>query len=173
MSVLTHFPPKSRLAELAGRFGGLSREDAVEAATREMQVMRPESDKAIMASIAQMEKIVTGATKRGDAVLMKELLPPCDQIVTLAGTFGYGALDKATRSLCDLLDVLLRENKIDLASIRVHVQTIRMFAPGALSLSAEQIEVMLFELNKLLDHHGFVPGEHGQGSEDAGIAAAK
>jgi hypothetical protein len=171
MSILTHFP-KSRLSELVGRFGGLSREEAVEAATRELEVMRPGSDKAILAAIAQLENIVTGAAKRGDAILMKELLPLCDQIVTLAGTFGYGALDKATRSLCDLLDVLLREDKSDLASIRVHVQTIRMFGPGARALGAEQIEVLLFELGKLLDHHGFVPRDPGQDGEDASIAVA-
>src|SRR4051812_41373493 len=99
MSVLTHFP-KNRLAELVGRFGGISREDAVAAAAQELEVMRPQSDKAIIATIAELEKIVTGATKRCDDAMIKELLPHCDQIVTLAGTFGYVALDKAARSLC-------------------------------------------------------------------------
>ena len=47
MSVLTHFP-KSRLSELAGRFGGLSREEAVEAATRELEILRPEFGRAAM-----------------------------------------------------------------------------------------------------------------------------
>jgi len=173
MSVLTHFPAKSRLSELAGRFGGLNREEAVEAAVRGLEIMRPESDKAILSAIAQLETIVTGATQRGDSVPMKELLPLCDQIVTLSGTFGYGALDKAARSLCDLLDGLLDQGKIDFASIRVHVQTIHMFAPGATPLGEEQIEVMLFELHKLLDFHGLVPLDFGQDSEDASIAVAK
>ena len=63
-------------------------------------------------------------------LLMRQLLPICDQLVTLAGTFGYVSLDKAARSLCDLLDGLLNQGKDDLASIRAHVQTIQMFAPG-------------------------------------------
>jgi hypothetical protein len=172
MSMLTHFP-KSRLSELVGRFGGLSREEAVEAATRELQVMRPESDKAILSAIAQLDKIITGATKRDETVLMRELLPLCDQIVTLAGTFGYGALDKSTRSLCDLLDGLLSQDKSDLASIRVHVQTMRMFAPGAALPSEEQIEVMLFELARLLDHHDFTTKNHGGDSEGDSIAVAR
>jgi hypothetical protein len=168
MSVLTHFP-KSRLSELVSQFGGLTREEAVEAATRELEVMRPETDKAIISAIAQIEQIVTGATKRGDAVLMTQLLPHCDQIVTLAGTFGYSSLDKATRSLCDLLDGLLNQGKDDLASIRVHVRTIQMFAPGTKLPSVEHVELMLLELHKLLDFHNVVQPD----SEDASIAMAR
>ena len=168
MSVLTHFP-KSRLSELVGRFGGLSREEAIAAATRELGVMRPETDKAIISAIAQMEELVTGPAKRGDPALMRELLPLCDQIVTLAGTFGYGSLDKAARSLCDLLDGLLNQGKEDLASIRVHVQTIRMFAPGTALTSEKHIELMLLELQKLLDFHGIVAPEN----EDAGVTLAR
>jgi hypothetical protein len=173
MSVLTHFP-KSRLSELAGRFGGLSREDAVAAATRELEILRPEAIKTIEAAIAELEKIVSAAAQRrdGSAAMMKTLLPLADQIVTLAGTYGYTALDKAARSLCDLLDGLLRQEKTDLASIRVHVQTIRMMAPGATTLSPEHIEILLFELAKLLDYHSVVPESGPLDSEDATIGAA-
>lgn len=168
MSVLTHFP-KSRLSELVGRFGGLTREEAIAAATRELDVMRPETDKAIISTIAQMEEIVAGAAKRGDAERMRQLLPCCDQIVTLAGTFGYGSLDTAARSLCDLLDGLLNQGKEDIASIRVHIQTMRMLAPGTALLSEKHVALMLLELQKLLDFHGIVAPE----KEDTGIAAAR
>jgi hypothetical protein len=173
MSVLTHFP-KSRLSELAGRFGGLSRDEAVEAATRELEILRPEAIKTIEAAIAELEKIVNAAIQNrdGSAAMMKSLLPLADQIVTLAGTYGYTALDKAARSLCDLLDGLLRQEKTDLASIRVHVQTIRMMAPAATTLSPEHIEIMLFELAKLLDHHGVTPESGPLDSEDSTIGAA-
>jgi hypothetical protein len=173
MSVLTHFP-KNRLSELAGRFGGISREEAVAAATRELEVMRPEADKVILAAIAQLEKIVSAAIQRKDAsaAVMKEMLPACDQIVTLAGTYGYSALDKAARSLCDLLGGLLREDKADMASIRVHVQTIRMIAPGGLVQGKDPVELLLFELAKVLEHHGYVRLEQEQDSEDASIGAA-
>ena len=165
MSVLTHFP-KSRLSESFGRFGGLTREEAVEAATRELEVMRPESDKAIISAITQMEATVTGATNCDDT-LMSQLLPHCDQLVTLAGTFGYASLDKAARSLCDLLDGLLNQGKDDLASIRVHVRTIQMFAPGTRLPTEEHIELMLLELHKLLDFHGIVPPSYESSGKDA------
>ena len=169
MNVLIHFP-KTRLSELVRKFGGLSRDDAVAAATSELETLRLEADSAILTAIAQLEKMVAADKSGGGEDAMKELLPVCDQIVTLAGTYGYGALDKATRSLCDLLDGLIGAGTRDRASIRVHVQTIRMMAPGSL-LGPEQVEVMLFELTKLLDHHGFSSLSDGTRDDEFAVAA--
>ena len=152
MKALIHFP-KTRLSELVQRFGGLSREEAVAAAVIQLETMRAEADAEVEASIVRLENMADQAASGSEAA-MKQMLPLCDQIVTLAGTYNYIALDKATRSLCDLLDGLLSAGKQDRPSIRVHVQTIRMLAPGN-SLPPEHVEVMLFELAKLLDHHGF------------------
>ena len=173
MSVLTHFP-KTRLSELAGRFGGLSREDAVAAAAKELEILRPEANKAIEAAVAGLEKIVSAAIQHrdGSSALMKELLPPADQIVTLAGTYGYTALDKAARSLCDLLDGLLAQEKSDLASIRVHVQTIRMIAPRRHAAFRHPYRSDAVRIGLLLDHHGIVPESGPLDSEDASIGAA-
>src|ERR1700761_3076387 len=106
MNVLTHFP-KSRLSELSGNFGGMSREEAVEAAKRELEALRPEAEKAIEAAIAKLETIAGSARPEKAQAMMKDMLAPADQIVTLSGTYGHAALDKATRSLCDLLDGLI------------------------------------------------------------------
>jgi len=163
------FGKKSHLSELVGQFGGLSREEAVQAATRGLEGMRAESDQAIVSAIGQLETIVKGAAKCSDAELTRQVLPLCDRIVTLAGTFGYAALDEASRSLCDLLDGLSNQGKSDPASVRVHVQTMRMFAPGATPLGEERTEVLLFELHKLLEFHGLAPPER---SEDFSAAAA-
>ena len=132
--------------------------------------MRPESDRAILSAIIQLEEVVLRSAKSNDPVPMKQLLPLADQIVTLAGTFGYRALDKATRSLCDLLGGLLAQGKSNRDSIRVHIQTMHMFAPGAITPSEEQISVMLTELHKLLEFHGFLALDQSQDGEDVSIA---
>src|SRR5579884_3993808 len=102
MAALTHFP-KIRLSELVGRFGGVSRGDAIAQAKQELEAMRGESDRVIEASIKSLEKIVYAPAKpdRYSDEQLKQILIIGDQIVTLAGTFGYGALDQTTRSLCD------------------------------------------------------------------------
>jgi hypothetical protein len=174
MSVLTHFP-KNRLTEMVARFGGLSRDDAVAAASKELETMRGEADQVIDVSVAQLEKTVAGCVRdrKCGPDTIKELLPLCDQIVTLSGTYEYRPLNKATRSLCDLLDGLLRSGKTDIASILVHVQTIRMMAPRAAPMPVEQVDMMMMELAKLLAHHHIagLEASTSQDSEDAAIGA--
>jgi len=73
-----------------------------------------------------------------------------------------------------LLDGLMRLGKSDIASILVHVQTIRMMAPAATTLKAEQVDLMLFELAKLLAHYGIAGLEASvrKDSEDDAISAS-
>jgi len=156
MPALTFFP-KTRLSELVGRLGGLTRSDAVDAAKTELESLRGEADNVIGASLGQLEALINAPEKPNaySQAQMNEILALGDQIVTLAGTFGHQGLDKAIRSLCDVTDGLLRAKKDDVPSIRVHMRTIRMLAPGAAALSEEQTQLVLSELAKILAHHGF------------------
>lgn len=156
MAALTHFP-KIRITELVGRFGGISRQDAIDQARKELAGMRAESDDVIEGSIKALEAVVFTPAERSrysDAQLV-EILKLCDQIVTLAGTFEYSALDQTTRSLCDIADGLLRTKRPDVASIVVHMRAMRMVNPKAPPLGEEQVQTMLAELRKILAHHGF------------------
>ncbi|HWD27205.1 MAG TPA: hypothetical protein VG387_08570 [Rhizomicrobium sp.] len=151
-----HFP-KTRLAELAARAGGLTRDDAVDAALSSIEHMRSDADAEIRASIAAMEDIVFSrrAGEMLDADQMKSVLKHADQIVTLAGTFCYPALDVAAKSLCDVADGLLRSEIYRREPVAVHVQTMHLLAPGVMSLSQEHAETMLGELAKVANHFNF------------------
>jgi hypothetical protein len=156
MAALTHFP-KIRLAELVGRFGGVSRDEAIAQAKKELEAMRGESDEVIETSLKTLEGVVYAPAERNrySEAQLKQILVLCDQIVTLAGTFEYRALDQTTRSLCDVADGLLRSGRPDIASIHVHMRALRMVSPKAPALSDDQFAVMLAELKKILAHHGF------------------
>ncbi|MGH6828244.1 MAG: hypothetical protein ACREFW_04985 [Rhizomicrobium sp.] len=156
MAALTHFP-KIRLSELVGRFGGVTRSDAVANARKELESLRNQSDEVIENSIEALEKLVYRPDRadRHSAAQMQQILVLGDQIVTLAGTFGYAALDQTTRSLCDVADGLLRTGRADVASVNVHMRAMRMVSPKAPQISSEQLETMLAELRKILAHHGF------------------
>jgi hypothetical protein len=156
MPVLTYFP-KTRLSTLIDRFGGVSRDDAVDGAMKQLESMRAESDAVIERSISQVETLIPPAVKEGKFTpeSMREVLRLCDQIVTLAGTFGYANLDTASKSLCDVADGLLRSDRYDVSPIRVHVQALRMLAPLSPPLSALEVETILSELGKIIGFYGF------------------
>lgn len=156
MAALTHFP-KIRLTELVGRFGGVSRDEAIAQAKKELDAQRAEGNEVIEGSIKALEVIVYAPAERSrySEDQLKQILVLCDQIVTLAGTFEYVALDQTTRSLCDVADGLLRSKRADIASIHVHMRAMQMVNPKAPPLNEEQIAMMLAELRKILAHHGF------------------
>ncbi len=159
MKKMTYFP-RTKLSEAVGGFGGVARDDAVEGALKQLESMRGESDAVIGTSIAALERTAQAPEQKNaySADQMQELLNCGDQIVTLAGTFGYQALDAATRGLCDVVSGLMAAGLSETASVQVHVRAIRLLAPGAPALPPAQVAIILSELAKILDHHGFARG---------------
>lgn len=150
------FFPKTRLSELVARPGGIPRDIAIEGAVAAIQELRGESDKMIMLLIGAIEELIAGS-KKGQMSEhdMIQVLKYADQIVTLSGTFGYQFLDVAVKSLCDVTDGLVRSNLRDVAPIAVHIQSMRLLAPGVNSLTPEQAGKVLTELAKILTHYKF------------------
>ncbi|HEY0301937.1 MAG TPA: hypothetical protein VGC36_11410 [Rhizomicrobium sp.] len=149
--------PKTRLTELVARAGGMTRDDAVDGAMKTLESMRAESDGEIRHAIAAMEDIAFARNASGllDNAQMLAIQRHADQVVTLAGTFGYASLDAAARSLCDIADGFLRTGLRDVKPIAVHIQAMHLMAPGALALSPEHSETMLGELAKVTGHFNF------------------
>ena len=166
------FFPKIRLAELAARPGGMLRDEAIDAAVGSIESMRAEAEGKIREAIAALEAIAFTPGRTLDAATMASVLERADQVVTLAGMFGHGALDKAARSLCDLTDGLLRAGLYDRAPIAVHVQTMHLLAPEHTSLTPEHAEQMLAELAKVTSHFNFGSLAEATGQDDFVAAAA-
>ncbi len=149
----TYFP-KTRLSKLVARSGGISHVAAIENAHKNIEVMRDQGDEVIIRTIAEINAIVD-APQPGDELSeadMSAVLIYADQIVTLAETFGHELLDVIARSLCDMVDGLLRSGKRDLAPILVHVQAMDMMAPGSAKLSDAEFETIIGELSKVRKH---------------------
>lgn len=150
------FFPKTRLSELAARPGGIPRDLAIEGAVEAIQELRGESDKMIGLLIGAIEELVYAAkNKQMSEEDMFQVLRHADQIVTLAGTFGYQFLDVAVRSLCDVTDGLIRAKLRDVAPIAVHIQSMRLLGPGVNALTPDQAGKVLAELAKILTHYKF------------------
>lgn len=156
MKSVTHFP-RLALADIVNGFGGIGRDEAILAANEQLESMRGDATRMIEESLSAIE-VLCAAPQAGSAysaAQLSQMLVRCDQIVTLAGTFGYKALDDATRYLCDLADGLLRSGTCDVASVTVHVRTMRLLAPGSPPLAAGHQDRVLSELGRILAHHGY------------------
>jgi DNA topoisomerase VI subunit B len=153
--VRTYFPV-TKLAEAVARSGGVYRDQAVAAAMESLEEMRAQGEAEIAVIMGDIETIVKRAGRVGiDETDMRKILHHGDQLVTLAGTFGFESLDKVMRSMCDVADGLLRAELTDAAPIIVHAQSMRLMAPGGAALSPIEIEHILAELAKIKKHYNF------------------
>ncbi len=155
-SIKKIFFPKTRLVELAARSGGVTRETALDGANKLLDNARPGADITIENAIRTLEEIVSRA--KGGALGeedMHDVLRHADQIVTLAGTFGYESLDSAVKNLCDVTDGLITAKLYHAAPIAVHIRAMRMFCPGATPIPPEPTYKILSELGKILTHYNF------------------
>lgn len=152
---MIHFPV-TRLAELVARNGGVTRDHAVEEAKKSIEGLRDLALETIESALKEIEATVYGAKrKKLEAAKMREILMQADHIVTMTGTFGLETLEAATKSLCDVVDGLMTRGSDDAAPIMVHVQTMRLLAPGSTALNEEQVQHLLGELTKVRTHFHF------------------
>jgi hypothetical protein len=154
---MIHFPT-TRLTELAARSGGITRDQAVEEAKKSVESLRDLALETIEAAIRAIEAIAYSAKRNWMSQAdMKEILTQSDHVVTMAATFGFDALECAVKSLCDVTDGLITRESTEAAPIIVHVQTMRLLAPGSAALNDEQSQYLMSELSKVREHFHFAP----------------
>ena len=156
MSVKVHFPTLPLQVAVA-KGGGITRENAVEAALENLREISGEGNASIESTIVALESLVKSAGAGLSAEQLRSVLDQADQVVNMAGTFAYDSLDRASRSLCDIADGLLREGRGDIAPVAVHVRAMRLFSPmGAMPLP-DEAERILSELAKVMAYYNFTP----------------
>ena len=155
-SVKVHFPVLP-LQEAVSKPGGITRENALEAAQSNLKEISGEADQTIEATIQTLEAIVAKGMCGLSPEQLREILSHADQIVTLAGTFSYTALDCATRGLCDVTDGLMQAGKGDAAPVAVHVRAMHLFSPLCTVPGPEESGRILAELTKVATHYGYAP----------------
>lgn len=157
MSVKVHFPTLP-LQEAIASGGGITRENAVEAALENVRAVSDEGDAGIEASIQSLEILVGGAVEgQLSPDQLRAVLDQADQVVNLAGIFHYEVLDRASRGLCDIADGLLREGRREVAPVAVHVRAMRLFSPLCAAPPPGVSEQILAELGKVAIHYNFKP----------------
>ncbi|HTQ14608.1 MAG TPA: hypothetical protein VMH86_12110 [Rhizomicrobium sp.] len=152
-----HFPT-TRLAKLAARPGGVARDQAVEEAKKSIEDLRDLALETVENAIRAVEALAYSS--RGGRIAeadLREILKLSDQAVTMAETFDLGNLAEVAKSLCDVADGLLANKLNDAAPILVHVQSMRLVAPGSPELGAEHIAHVLSELTRVRTHFHFSP----------------
>lgn len=152
-----YFPALPLQEKVAGD-GGLTRDAALAAALANVRAMSDEGDRCIEDAIQSLENIVTSATQgRLTTNQMRFVLDQSDQVINMAGTFGYDSLERTCRNLCDIVDGMLGDGHDEVAPVSVHVRAMRLFAPTCTLPPVEASAQVVAELSRVTDFYNYVP----------------
>ncbi len=146
---------KNRLGEMMRMPGGITRDQAVEASTHNVETLRNAYLRAIPGEIDSLEQMTRAAGPVLTAEDLSALLARARRLLTLAGTFGYLALDSVVKKFCDLCSGMPNAHMRDQAPIHVHIRAMRLLAPGGQATDdPAAAEILLMELTRIHEFLG-------------------
>jgi hypothetical protein len=143
---VTTLYPHNRLGELIARPGGIDRAQAIASAARALDRNRQPARDEIEVLIRILEQPIAGL----DPAAMADIAALADRIVSLALLLEMETLALAAMRLCDLGLALGDAPRAD--PVAVHIKALRLLAPGAPALAADEAETVLAGLAGLVRH---------------------
>lgn len=142
-----------RLAAKVNQPGGMTEDEAVAAATANLETLRDRTLHELDSTMQHIRMLTRGLQVPPDPTAVRELYSLSNSVVGIAGIYGMGGMSEVAYSLCEIIDRLRTAKIWNPESVRIHVDSLMLMqgkGPG------EQQEVLIrAALRKLLDR---VPG---------------
>lgn len=145
---------KNILGELLSKPGGVTRDEALAEATKLIEELREDCEKAVPVEITRMEELVAAAGPKISRFQLLDILSQVDPLLTLTGTFGSEALDAVVKRFCDLAAGMVEKGIDETAPLEVHLRAMRLVFKT--ELSEEEGAEILAELSRIHAHYGVV-----------------
>lgn len=144
--------PNYRLSKLLKKPGGKSIAAAIEAAAENVSTLKvpclEHVDEALVEIDAHLRAFIEMEDKSAPA---KALYDCVNAMIGLAGAVGLREVDRASFSLCDLLDRMMRTQRWEIEPIAVHVQSLHLLRQPAIIESAASVRAVMSGLQKVHD----------------------
>jgi hypothetical protein len=120
--------PKLRLATQLQEAGGITVAEAVETATENLEILRPQVLNTLQAAATELLDAMRRLPRDFSPEPLQELYAIASRAVGMGGLCGSPGADVVLHSLCDLVDRLVNTGRCDPPAIAVHVQTLQLLA---------------------------------------------
>ncbi len=114
-----------RFANLVNRHGGQTAEEAIDAASTNLETIRDRVVSAIDTTLQRMQALGVVLQAGADPAATEELYKLANTVIGLAGTAGLGRLGEVSYSLCELIDRLRMAKIWNAAAIQLHLDALR------------------------------------------------
>jgi chemotaxis protein histidine kinase CheA len=138
-----------RLAAKINQPGGVTEEEAIEAATANLESLRGRTEHELDVTLQQIRAIGHTLQAPPDPMAVRELYSLSNSVVGIAGVYGMSGLSAVAYSLCDLVDKLRTSQTWNAAAVRVHVDSLLLMQGDGPGKAVEQ--QIQQALRKLLD----------------------
>lgn len=162
-STVKIIPVKNRLGQLLRKPGGIARDEAISAATSNVESLRGRFIKAIPVEISALEGILRATGRENiskdelDAMLQR-----AGRLLTLSGTFGFALLDDVVKRFCDLAVGMIEKDIESTAPVAVHLRAMRLVCPGGIGMTEADANSMLTNLERVHAHLGITRLDTGE-----------
>ena len=127
MTVVRRLTPVNRLAAMIHKPGGLKESQAIAAAEANLEGLREQTMERLDAVVAAMAA-EADALSGYDAEAVDRMYRLSNEVVGVAGVFGYGHMGEAAYSLCELLDNLGARKAWNWPAVQVHLNGLLLLA---------------------------------------------
>jgi hypothetical protein len=129
-----------RLANKVNQPGGLTEEEAVTAATANLETLRDRTQHELDATVQLIRTIGQGLQSPPDPKSVRELYSLSNSVVAIAGVYGMGGLSAVAYSLCELIDRLRTSRTWNSSAVQVHIDSL-LLMQGSGPGKQEELEV--------------------------------
>lgn len=137
---------RNSLHYLLNSGGGVTREQAVAAASNNVDGVADSLLPALYEEISQLEVLVASAPESLSEDFIRDVFDRQSVIYNLAGTFGCAGLQQISESLGNLLVDMIELDIRPKEPVNVHVRAARMFGPGMPPVLEEAQAILLNHL---------------------------
>ena len=138
-----------RMAGLVNRPGGLTADEAVTAAEANLESLRGRGLEEIATAVERMHAIGDTLKAGSNEAAQTELYTLSNFLVGVAGVFGFAGLGEVAFSLCTLLDRMRISASWSMASVQIHLDSLRLAYAG--KLQGNQMSSIATALKQVVD----------------------
>ena len=120
-----------QFAKLVRQPGGMTADEAVLAASANLETLRGGLEAEIAAAIGAMQSLDAAQADVPDPASIDALYRLSNRVIGLAGLPGLRAVGQICFSLCELIDRLQTSRTWNTAAVRVHMDCLRALRPGS------------------------------------------
>ena len=113
-----------RLAAKINQPGGQTEEEAISAATANLETLRDRTQHELEITLQQIRAVGRALETPPDPAMVRQLYSLSNTVVGISGIYGMSGLSNVAYSLCDIVDRMRMSRTWNAESVQIHIDSL-------------------------------------------------